>query len=145
MDVISNPTVASNSILQRDLRNKIGVARTTTVKFRGESGVTSNMSYNAVITMQRERANNQAQSVAGAKSNITGIGQKAAPTKPPAHNYTPSNSNFIRNKNIDYTRPPSAHAAINSIPNVSNRKHRNGLSDVPMGYYDIDKAMAKSA
>ena len=147
--VYANPCFASNTNLQRDLRGD--VARTTTVQFRQQDGTATPVSLEQAYKMQKADNTRKAsiQSIATAKAAIARQGKK--PTKPSSQpaaaaksSYVPTNSTFISNKNNNYTPPP-----IGKIPNSSNRKTRNGLSDEPLEFHrtktaSYDEVLAES-
>lgn len=146
MEIYSDPQYASNTQLQRDLRKDGAIPRKGKLQYRGEDGTTKLVSLEQAYKLKSgSNKSGRVQSIATAKVSITGQGKKSAmPSSQPAaaakSSYVPTNSTFISNKNKDYTAPPG----ISAIPNSSNRKVRNNLSEKPMEYHRMDDVIAES-
>lgn len=101
--------VSSDLATDPDVRRGLQkvVHRTTSVQIRGEEG-------------SGKKAT--AMSVHQAREMLKGAKKK------PKKDNTPSNSNFVSNRNSTYVPPPQP-------PNAGNRASRNGLSNIPVDPY----------
>jgi hypothetical protein len=111
------------------------------------------LSLEKAIAQQKKDKKQPTPSVAAAKSSLTGVGATVSGSNL-SSSYVPPNSNFTANKSKDYTPPPrpvpaavaaaantsgvSTYSSVVFIPNHSNRKVRNHLSNEPMEYYHND-------
>lgn len=148
LQVYADPRFASNTELQRSLRKTVGIKKTTTVQYRDPGGAKTAMPL--VQAMAKQKADNQrtmsAKSVAGAKASFRGKSEETAMASTTSvaaskkSSYVPENKNFIANKNKGYTPPPAPLV----IPNSSNRKTRNELSDTPLEFYRGASTHSKS-
>ena len=141
----------------------MGIQKSTTVMYRSKDGSVAKMPLvQAYAQKRKDQAGHlKAPSLAAAKSLLSG---RKEVTNPPAaaaaafsstvntsnnSSYVPGNHIFIANKNDTYT-PPSGATSKPSvvIPNSSNRKTRNKLSDEPLNYFnpndELESTMAES-
>jgi hypothetical protein len=143
MMIFADSEYASNTALQRDLRETI--SRSTTVNYRppdnqsNAKSTTTSMSLAQAYVRDKldKKGITNSQSVASIKKSVITNNESAARDVTAKTSFIPENKTFISNKNNDYT-PPPPHAVI-SIPNSSNRKTRNSLSVEPMNFHNHEE------
>ena len=127
IDLMTDSTFVGNVALQRDLQKHHNITKSTMVSVLDDNGRPKEISIDTARQknskgLLRRRETETCSTLASAKAAIRGPKKQTSKKKSPV----PTNSDFIHNKQSSYKIP--------TIPNASNRKHRNKLSEVPIEF-----------